>query len=325
MVGRRHAAYGGQMGPDANPNGSSRSCLFTKMPNLPVVVFSSLSRALEEEFSRNSTRKIRAALELLAREQIPLVFCSSQTRAELEQVNQTLGFAHPIISECGGALFIPEMYFGVEVSHARRLAGYQTVEFGKPYAEVVSALQHAANWLQIDVLGFHDMSVEEVAAERGMTLLEARLAKLREYTELFKIREPHANLLERLLRAMRALSLHCRRYDDILQVAFHADAGEAVDAVCTLYREAIPSILTVGVGDNIADVSVLRRVDIPLVVDRDDTDVSWPLLAKVPRARITSGTGVAGWADAIVTTIEAIRREGTLGSSGQTGASPSSS
>jgi mannosyl-3-phosphoglycerate phosphatase len=301
------------MGRAANPNGLSGWCLFTMMPKLSVVVFSSLGRALEQEFLQSSSGKTRAMLELLAREHIPLVLCSSQTRAELERVNQALGFAHPVIAESGGALFIPARYFGVDVPEARLQAGYQTVEFGKPYAEVVSGLRHAAEWLHIDVLGFHDMSVEEVAAECGMTLLEARLAKLREYTELFRIRDAPANSSERLLRAFRALSLHCTRHGDHQQVAFHADTGEAVDVLCTLYREAIPSVLTVGVGDSLADVSFLRRMDIPLIVDRDDPNLSWPLLAKVPRARITSGADVAGWADAIITTIEAIRRR-TFGS-----------
>jgi mannosyl-3-phosphoglycerate phosphatase len=295
------------------------------MPNLPIVVFSSLGRALDEEFSPGSSRRTRDALNLLAREQIPLIFCSSQTRAELEQVNQTFGFTHPVIPESGGAVCIPARYFGTEVPQARMLAGYQTVEFGKPYTEVVTALQHAADWVHIDVLGFHDMSVEEVAAECGVTLLEARLAKLREYTEVFRLRGAHASAYERLVRACRALSLHCRRHGDHLHVAFHADAADAVDALCTLYREAVPSVLTLGVGDSLTDVSFLRRMDIPLIVDRDDADMRWQLLAKVPRARLAGGAGVAGWADAIITTIDAIRGDEAFGRSRQTSAARSRS
>jgi mannosyl-3-phosphoglycerate phosphatase family protein len=313
------------MAPAAGPNGLPGSDLFTMMPKRSVVVFSSLGRALEREFLQSSAGTTRAVLELLAREDIPLVLCSSQTRAELELVNQAVGFTHPVIAESGGALFIPARYFGVDVPEARLVAGYQIVQFGKPYAEVVSGLQHAADWLHIDVLGFHDMSVEDVAAECGMTLLEARLAKLREYTELFRIRDAQENSSERLLRAFRALSLHCTSHGDYQQVAFHADAGEAVDVLCMLYREAMPSVLTVGVGGSLADVSLLRRMDIPLIVDQDDPNLGWPLHAKVPRARITSGAGVAGWADAIITTIEAIRREGALSPFRQSGASRSGS
>ena len=59
----------------------------------------------------------------------------------------------------------PRGYFGFDVPGARDLAGYEAVEFGRPYAEVVQTLHRTAERLAIDIVGFSDMSVEEVARD----------------------------------------------------------------------------------------------------------------------------------------------------------------
>ena len=61
------------------------------------------------------------------------------------------------------------------------------IQFGRPNAEVVTALHHLAGRLGVSVLGFSDMSVAEVALDYEVPLLQARLAKLRDYSELFRV------------------------------------------------------------------------------------------------------------------------------------------
>lgn len=51
------------------------------------------------------------ALNALKEKNIPLIICTSKTRAEIEKWRLELRTDHPFISENGGAIFIPKGYF----------------------------------------------------------------------------------------------------------------------------------------------------------------------------------------------------------------------
>ena len=116
-------------------------------------------------------------IDLLARNDIPLVLCSGKTRAQLESVHQLIGIRHPFICEHGAAAFIPPGYFS-RVPDGRSVAGYHVVEFGRSYRDVLERFHLAAARARVDVVGFNDMSIEEVASRCGLSLMEARARQI---------------------------------------------------------------------------------------------------------------------------------------------------
>ena len=130
----------------------------------PILVFSEVDWVFRSP-SAGSLALAARILRELASEEVSVVLCSSKTRAELEQIQQELGIGQPFVCENGGALFIPRAYVDFAVPHAREIAGYQAVEFGRSYAEVVDALRRTADQTAIEIVGFSDMSVDEVARE----------------------------------------------------------------------------------------------------------------------------------------------------------------
>ena len=156
-----------------------------------LVVFTDLDGCLLDHDSY-SFAPAAEALAVLAAQGIPLVLCSSKTRAEIEMLQQDLGVAHPFVSENGGALFLPRRYFPFLISDGRSLSGYQAIEFGLPYYQLVETLHRVASDLNIPVVGFSDMTTEEVAKDCKLPLMVALLAKLREYDEPFRILDSFA-------------------------------------------------------------------------------------------------------------------------------------
>jgi mannosyl-3-phosphoglycerate phosphatase len=292
---------------------SERVCLEKgKMkPRLPIVLFSDVDDVLLDRALTYGFGEATRALDVIAQEDIPLVFCSGKTRAELELVYQELDISHPFICEDGSAVFVPYGYFGFDIPNARDVAGYQAIEFGRPYPEVVDALRRTAERLSIGIMGFSDMSVEQVAGDCELPLMQARLAKLREYEEPFRITDGGGGARNRLVRALRAARLGCTNRGVYDYAGAPVDKGASVELLCDLFRRRCDSVLTVGVGDNVGGISVLRRVDVPLVVTGDGTDAMPRWLTDVPEARFTTGSGEAGWADAILGIVEAVRRHST--------------
>jgi len=259
-------------------------------PNPPIVVFSDVDSVLRAR----SFAPAAHALQVLAKERIPLVFCSSETRAELEAVQHELGIHHPFVCENGGAAFFPDRYFGSDVPHARDVAGYDVVEFGRPHADVVETLRRTAARARVSIVGFSDMSVEQLARDCRLPLLRAQRAKLREYEEPFRFVDDTPVVRHRLIRALHAVRLRCVTRGRYEHVGAPVDKGLGVGLLSGLYGRMWGRVLTVGLADEAADETLLQMVDCPIILQDGDAD--------------PSGVDVATWADAIVDGVEQLRR-----------------
>jgi predicted mannosyl-3-phosphoglycerate phosphatase (HAD superfamily) len=209
----------------------------------------------------DSPGTLAGVLETLATERIIVILCSHGTRAEVEGVRQKLGIYHPFVCEGGAVLFVPEKYFGSDIESTRRVGGYQAIEFGAPYEQVVDMLRRVSDRLNLEVEGFHDMSVEQVARECGVSLLDARRMKLREYAESFRILSANPVAERRLIKALESAGLTCQSRGAFLHAGSVRSASPAVATLTTLSRVALGPVLTAGFGDGVLSGDVMRRID----------------------------------------------------------------
>ena len=258
-----------------------------------IVVFSHVDAVLVHPrdaaftVARNTFRQFVA-------DDVAAVLCSSKTRAELEFIQQTLGIADPFICEHGAASFIPDNYFDAEIPGARDLPGYQAVEFGRTYADVVEVLRRTAERLRIGILGFSEMSIEDVARECGLPLLQARLAKLREYEERFRVLDPDPAATHRLGKALSGSHLRCVEGDPFAYVGAPVDPRLGVNLLNGLYRRARGSVLTIGVTDSGGEDGLERLVD---------------QVIRIPQEDLTAGSlSVVEWASAVGDAVRKARR-----------------
>ena len=263
-----------------------------------VVVVTDLDGTL---FDAETSEAAHAA-DLLAKRAVPLVICSSRTRAEIEGLQQKLGVAAPFIAENGGALFLPRGYFP-PWPDVRWAPAYDVIEFGRPYHAVVEALRVTSRRLGIEVIGFCEMSIDEVAAEYGLTLAEARLAKLREYDEVFRIVDDDPAVHSRLFRALHRAGLRCSSRGRYHHATWISDRRRTLRTLFSLYRYIAGNVLTVGLADSPCDAWVLEEVEVPIVVQNEASGASARLLGKIPTARLTSGAGRQGWSEVIAQVI----------------------
>src|SRR4030067_1209201 len=146
-----------------------------------IVIFTDLDGTLlhPKSYSFNAALP---ALNLIKEKEIPLILCSSKTKAEIEVWRKRLENFHPFISENGGGIFIPERYFSFTID-AEIKGGYRIITLGRPYSEIRNAFIEIRKRLKIKVKGFGDMLTEEIAELAGLPLSEAMLAKARDFDE----------------------------------------------------------------------------------------------------------------------------------------------
>jgi mannosyl-3-phosphoglycerate phosphatase family protein len=266
-----------------------------------IVVFTDPDRTLLDHRAHPCVPSCEA-FRALADHKVPLVLCSSHTRAELEIIQQKFHFRHPFISENGGAVYLPRGYFS-PASDPVDMAAYDVITFGGPHQQVVETLRQTADAQAIEVRAFSGMSVQEVADECGLTLAEAPLAQLREFGESFCILSSDPAVHSRLINALRRAGLRCVNGEAFHHASLGADVRRSIQTLTSLYRQRFGRVLTVGVSAGITDPLLLREVDIPIVVLDSEVDPA-RVLRKLPTARVTSAAGAAGWDEAILLALD---------------------
>jgi mannosyl-3-phosphoglycerate phosphatase len=237
----------------------------------------------------------RPALARLREGGVPLILATSKTRAEVEWWRRRLANRDPFLVENGGAVFVPEGYFGEPVPRSIARGGYEVVEFGDRYERLVAALAEASRAAGCRVRGFHDMTAAEVAAACGLPFEQAALARSREYDEPFEVLDPDRETA--LALEIARLGRRHARGGRFHHITGNNDKGAAVRLLIELYRRRAGELNTIGLGDALNDVEMLNAVDRPVLIRSPLVE---RLRAAVPHGRVTALEGPAGWNEAIL-------------------------
>ena len=246
----------------------------------------------------------RPALDRLKSEEVPWIIVTSKTRGEVELWRRELGNGHPFIVENGGAAYIPAGYLPGAARGAGRRGGYEVLEWGTPYSELVASLETASRCSQCRVRGFHEMTPEEVGRLCELPLEQAVLAKQREYGEPFLILDPERT--EGLLAAIEGQGRRWTKGGRFWHILGANDKAVAVQALTALFEEACGPVVTIGLGDGLNDAGFLNLVAAPILIRSSH---SGELQARVPRGEVTERPGPAGWSDALLKIIPAGHRD----------------
>jgi mannosyl-3-phosphoglycerate phosphatase len=243
------------------------------------------------------------ALKTLKKRGIPLIFCTSKTRAETEKIRRQTENTHPFIVENGGAIFIPKNYFPLESKITAELninekkdAEYQIIEHGTPYPRLREALSQIQSQYPGKIKGFGDLTIEEVATLCKLPKEEAALAKLREYDEPFVLDEER--LLDKIQEAAKLSNLQVTQGGRFYHLMGAFDKGKATLLLITIYRHKLTSLRSVALGDSLNDLSMLAAVDTPILLPKQN-GLHDPTV-KLDRLIFASGIGPTGWCDAVL-------------------------
>ncbi len=257
------------------------------------VVITDLDGALLDAGAQG-TRHADSGLEMLRLRGIPLVFCTSKTRAEIEFWRARLSNSHPFIAENGGAVYLPRGYFPFAIPSAAIRGDYDVVQFGSPLSALIETLAEASDKSGIRVRAFHHMNVREISASTGLPIEQAELASLREYDEPFEIPGPRHRPL---LKAIEKRGMRWTRGGRFYHITGGHDKSTAVQFLCGLYRRAWGEAVIAGLGDAPNDIGFLCSVDIPVVVRSAHAS---EVRRAAPHSRVTRARGAAGWNEAVL-------------------------
>jgi len=271
--------------------------LFTKPSRLimkQILVFTDLDGSLIDHDTYDF-EEARPALDQLRSRSIPVIICSSKTRAEIEVYRRRMGLSSPFIIENGGAVLIPRHTLNLTGIGFVHRGPYDVVELGVPYAHLCTIWRDIQKGGSFRMKGFSEMTVEEIAALSGLPLEEARLASKREYSEpfIFSDTSDQFDLLENLLQEK---GLRMTRGGRFYHMMGQNDKGRAVRILSKAYANtyADKTIWTVGLGDSDNDIPMLRHVDMPIVIRKKTGE--WQRIHGLDPV-YSDKSGPRGWAE----------------------------
>jgi len=244
----------------------------------------------------------RPALEALRARGVPLILCSSKTRAEMEPLAGRLGLDSPLIVENGGAVVAPARLLPALPARARREGDRVVLSLGTERRELVATLADVAREAGVAVRFFSQMSQAEVLALTGLRPDAAALALKREYDEPFVVVGASSHdpaLDERLDGAARARGLRVTRGGRFHHLTGPTDKGRALRALVQL-SPGLAGAFSIGLGDAANDLPMLQAVDRPIVMPRSGGGFDPVLAATLPHAERAPAPGPGGWARAVL-------------------------
>lgn len=268
------------------------------------------------EYGKETDKLIR----LIKERNIPLILTSAKTRLEQNKIREDLGISDPFIVENGGAIVIPKGYFP---DYALRDIKYPlretqetenedheiVVELGKPADYIRAKLSDIRKKYSINFRGVADISVEKLSNLALISREQAKRMAQRNYGEtILQIQSEDIARFIKYVQEDGMKVIHGGRFFD---VTVGTDKGIAVGILKKLFKDKFHNNVTFfGIGDSTNDIPMLNLMDIPILVQREDS--SWvddgeiKMKNAVDSSRISSnklikveGIGPNGWENAI--------------------------
>jgi mannosyl-3-phosphoglycerate phosphatase len=248
------------------------------------VVFTDLDGTMLD-YDSYSYEEALPAIKKLNSRGTPLIFCTSKTRAETEDISKKTGNKHPFITENGGAVFIPKGYFAFSFDYGEEDGKYLIIMLGEKYSRLLGFFRRLKE--KYDIRGFSDMSPEELSRDSGLPAEDAKKAKEREFDEAFRILD--GSQREAVLKDIRSAGFSCTSSGRYCHLMRGNDKGKAVRILSELFNRKYGKIVTIGTGDEESDFPMLDNVDRGYLVMRKDGSYASDRYLKAGAA------GPSGW------------------------------
>ena len=258
-----------------------------------LIIFTDLDGSLLND--KYSFKEALPALEIIKSKKIPLISCSSKTEPEIKTYLKKMKLNHPFIIENGGAVFIPKNYFDFKFGYNKVEDNYFVIELGTPYTILKKFANKIKKETKCNIIDFSEMDTELIAEETGLKLNEAKLAKQRLYSFLFKIKNGNIKNIIKKIKKYKLAYTKGKVYHYMMK---GNDKAKAVKILSKFYKLKYRKIFTIGLGNDFNDLSMLKTVDKAFLIknkegfDRD--------LEKIKNIEKISPIASKGWNNAIM-------------------------
>ncbi|MGK7933387.1 MAG: HAD-IIB family hydrolase [Microcystaceae cyanobacterium] len=205
-------------------------------------------------------------LEDLKQRHIPVIPVTSKTRVEVETLLNDLRVIDPFIVENGSGIFVPLQHKTFIIPQPNPWQDYHLQLLGVSYEKARQTLSILSKQIGQTLIGFGDLSVEDIQEKTGLSFEDAQKAKNREFTEPFLTPNVNPTQLKALAADLGYKIVIGDRFSHLISA--QAGKGKAVQWLQKHYQWPNPTgnKVTIGLGNSPNDLEMLETVDIPVII-----------------------------------------------------------
>jgi predicted mannosyl-3-phosphoglycerate phosphatase (HAD superfamily) len=170
---------------------------------------------------------------------VPSIWLTSRTRAQLDDPLRKLGHTHPFIAEGGSAVYIPEDYFHLRGERSERRGRFLCIPVAQSQPAAAEALESLSAETGVAVVTLRSLSPRELAQNSGLPQREAELARQRDFDELFFFAGASDSDIGRFLQEARRRKLQLRPRGVLWSLAVGASVPRCVRELTKLFDRAL--------------------------------------------------------------------------------------
>lgn len=258
------------------------------MPALLVITDLDGTLLDHHSYSHAAAEPALARLQAL---QVPVVFNSSKTLPEMQQIRKAMHNEWPFVVENGAALYLAD---GPDAPGA-------ALAYGRPRAEIQQRLQEICQYHDFRFVPFSAMTQAQLVELTGLSAERAALAMQREWSEPLYWQDSD-EALAAFEKQARGRGLHVVKGGRFVHVSGPTNKATCLPDLRKWFagtHEAPPLVVALGDGSN--DLPLLREADIAVQVRSPAFD--FPAFEHPELVRTTQA-GPAGWNEAMLALLE---------------------
>ncbi|MDI6797433.1 MAG: HAD-IIB family hydrolase [Desulfatibacillaceae bacterium] len=229
------------------------------------MIFTDLDATLLDE-NTYSYKDAAPALAACKKAVAPIVLVSSKTFAEMVPLHSELSLISPLVAENGGGIFFPAGVTDIPKNCVRHDSSWFRLDLGTGYKRLAKALCEIQGETDIALEGFSSMDEQRVSLLTGLSLAQAKLAKLRYWDEPFVAPALSPQDRARLKKAAAARGLNITGGGRFFHLHGGSDKGRAAALLKSWYRRQNPDARFAALGDSDNDIPMLEQADFPIFV-----------------------------------------------------------
>lgn len=211
-----------------------------------------------------------------------------------------MGNRDPFVVENGGAIVIPRGYFP-GMGNRSGNGDLHTLTFGVPHEECARELHTLARQTGVQLRGFRQMSIAEIARSTGLTKDEVRRAKERETGEVFTFLGASPAKIRSFCQFAYQRGFSVRRGGRFWHFASGCDKGLACSVLTDLFQLSWGKpVHTIALGDSPNDLLMLQLADSPILMPLLDGSFDQEITSRIPSITHASKTASQGWGPAVL-------------------------
>ena len=226
------------------------------------------------------------ALDIIKKCEIPLIFNSSKTAAEIIQIRKQLDVGDPFVVENGAGIYLPDIN-----------DTYKICCFGMSRDKILEKLNSIRDQYNLSFIGFNDMSDDELINHTQLSSEGIVMAKQREFSEPLLWQDNHENFIQ-FEKELNKHGLFAVQGGRFITVTSNTGKAPSIDWFKNYYNKMNnKQIIVIALGDSKNDLEMLQAADYKIMIkspahELPDNDID--------RLIISNLFGPEGWNDSLL-------------------------